>query len=160
MFERELTRRRGWGVIVLTLIACLAMVGTASAGHRPGCHSRCRNQGGLGSGPGQPPPPLMALSNSRVHRSGHFVDMRLQCLRKTKACRGVLLLNPANSDAPELARADLYVPAGKTWTLEVRLSRKGLRYLKAHQRVGAYLALVYNKPEQLDVFSMKIVSGM
>ena len=145
----------------MALSACLAMVGTASARHRPGCHTRCRNLGGLGSGGGQPKP-LMKLIHKTVHRHGHFVDVRLQCLRHSKACRGVLEINPKNSDAPELARADLYVPAGKTWTLDIRLSRKGLAYAKSHQQVRTYLTLVY--PKQVDVFPMTIegpdVSGL
>ncbi|MFL5824351.1 MAG: hypothetical protein ACJ764_13020 [Solirubrobacteraceae bacterium] len=158
MFKREPTRLRSWGsVVVLTLIACLAMgVGTASARHRPGCGSRCRQAGGVGSGPGQPPP-LMALSHKRVHRHGRYVDVRLRCLQKRKACHGVLVMLAKSSKAPELSRVDLRVPAGKTWTLEIRLSRKGLAYARAHRRIRGYLTAIYHN--QVDIFRITIVKA-
>jgi hypothetical protein len=143
------------GVSVLALIACLALgVAPASARHRPGCNTRCRQLGGVGSGPGQPAP-KMALLRHRVHRHGHFVDVRLRCLRQHHPCRGVILLDARSSRAPELSRVNLDVPALRTWTIEIRLSKAGLAYLKAHQRVRGFLFLVY--PDQVDSFRMTII---
>jgi hypothetical protein len=97
----------------------------------------------------------MALLRHRVHRHGHFVDLRLQCLREHHACRGVIKLVARNPKAPELSRVDLYVPARTTWTIEARLSQGGLAYLKAHHRVRAFLFLQY--PDQIDSFRMTII---
>lgn len=156
MCERGLTRlEASAGVAVLAMIVCLAFgVAPASARHRPGCDARCRQLSGLGSG-GPAPPKRMALLRHRVHRQGHFVDVRLRCLRAHKACRGVILLAARDSRAPELSRVDLYVPAGNTWTIEVRLSRAGLAYLKSHRLVRAFLTLAY--PDQVDFFPMTII---
>ena len=83
----------------------------------------------------------MALVHRTVHRHGHFVDVRLSCLAKHRTCRGVIVLDARKRNAPELARVDLRVPAQKTWTIEARLTRKGLAYLKARDRVKALLTL-------------------
>ena len=151
-----LTRREASATIAaLALIACLTIgVAPASARHRPGCSSRCRQLSGLGSG-GPTPPRKMALLRRQVHRHAHFVDLQLRCLRRHKACRGVILLEARGSHAPELSRVDLYVPARRTWTIEVRLRRAGLAYLRSHQRVRAFLTLAY--PDQVDSFQIMIL---
>lgn len=67
----------------------------------------------------------------------------------------MILLEARNSSAPELSRVNLYVPAQKTWTIEVRLSKDGLSYLKSHPRVRAFLTLAYR--DQVDSFRMTIL---
>jgi hypothetical protein len=138
-------------LVVLVLGTAIDAAARQRHHSRPGCGSRCRNLGGFGSGP--PEPPRMALLAKRGTLRGTTVALPLRCLVR-KPCRGVLLLS-ANKNTTELARVDLFVPAQATWVIEVTLSPAGVRYVRAHHRVPGFVTAAYNRGP-LDILPLTI----
>jgi hypothetical protein len=133
---------------------------------RPGCGSACRNLGGLGAGPGTPPPRIrVQAKTARV--KGTIAPIPMRCLTR-KACTGVLLLSVSVSNSrdrgggqppsnpPELSRVDLNIPGRTELVVEVTLSRAGLAYVRAHHRVHVDLTAAY--PDQVDVLAITLLA--
>jgi hypothetical protein len=78
---------------------------------------------------------------ARVSRSGRAA-VRLRCPAGTNgSCRGRLALR-ATRGRRTFGRAKFNIPASKTKTVRVKLSRRALRRLKGHRRLGARVRVV------------------
>jgi hypothetical protein len=103
--------------------------------HRSGCGKYCRQAGGFGGGPDDPPPVVRIPSQKlRVDRFGQ-IGVRATCARDRK-CVGAILVDSSNAS---YGRANLVIRAHKTRRVWVDVPRKARRYLKRHGRdKGAY----------------------
>jgi hypothetical protein len=97
-----------------------------------GCHQYCSIAGGYGGGePGRPATDFVRITTARL--GGGALLVTVACLERT-ACRGAILVLPASQSdlaVMELGRSDLVVGGGRTRTIEVPMSPRGLRALRA-----------------------------
>jgi hypothetical protein len=166
MGHRGLLRvRAAWlGFLVLAIVSATA-TSVLARGHprhvRPGCSQACRNLGGLGAG-GVNKHPRIAVLAKRVQLQGNVAPIPMRCLAR-KRCRGILLMDavPPSPTARihQLSRVDLDIPARTELVIEVTLSQPGLRYVRAHSPVRAYVTVVYSNPHiPIDTLSVTLVA--
>lgn len=97
-----------------------------------GCHEYCSIAGGYGGGEsGRPATDFVRITSARL--GGGALRVSVTCLERT-ACRGAILVSPASQsdlDVMELGRSDLVVGGGRTRTIGVPMSPRGLGALRA-----------------------------
>ena len=124
--------------------APIAQRGKGKKKKRPGCRKFCQQAGGFGGGcddlgppdPNVPCPAVDILEQTVGGTRDGIVSIRSTCTLDHD-CVGAIILNSfkGNFDPPtgnEYGRADLKIPAGETKKVKVGISKKGLKYLKAH----------------------------
>jgi hypothetical protein len=117
--------------------------------HRSGCSRYCRQAGGFGAGPDDPPGPVRVRHQRiRVDRFGQ-IGVRATCARDTK-CSGVILVDGYDVS---YGRADLVMRAHKTRKVWIDVPRKARRYLKRHgpdRKAFATVALKDDSPVSIS----------
>ena len=114
-----------------------------SVASRPGCGRFCHQAFGLGAGPNEPEPVVKIPAQSVAATRDGVVVFRGRCTL-ARDCVGAVLL-----DTPrlQLGRADVFIKAGTTQSIEVALTVPAQQQLRREHRIGdAFATMILLKP--------------